>query len=251
MNKEKTQKHTIYQILPIALLLLSAPLTLYAYTITNNMLIPIITFASLAKLATYTNKKLNMTPPQASTIPKIQKTTPYKIASMALATQWSQLFIAISIILLPFTSTAIRCQLDPPKTLHEMKKSSGNIEDIKEGRTGPRSSNKDYITIETNNGNILELHSIFNHKELKELRSAKENNQVITFWYQENGPLFKGRIWEISNANKIIQEYNEPLVRKRYKQNTKILKLLITYLLLTYTLIPIYFYIKIKNHTGD
>lgn len=221
------------------------------FVATKDFLIFIAILGLISIIERHWKKKFNAFIVPRWMVKSAKDTTLFKITFMALSEQWSLCLIIISIVMSIFTSVSFEWMLDPPRTLGEMNMSSGYIKTIKEGRTGPRSSNKDHLFIQAEKGKILKLHSIYTPEQLEKLSRAKKENKMVTFWYQDNGALFKDSIWEIRDNNEIIQKYDEQLVRSLYSKNKKALIALIIYLLATYIFITVYFYIKLKQQKGD
>lgn len=252
MGEEKSQQTCLN-----TTTLLTATLWLFVVTAicilvaTKDFLIFIAILGLISIIERHWKKKFNAVVVPRWMVKYAKDTTLFKIIIMALRNQWSLCLIIISIVMSIFTSVSFKLMLDPPRTLGEMNMSSGYIKTIKEGRTGPRSSNKDYLFIQVEKDKILKLHSIYTPEQLEKLGRAKKENKMVTFWYQDKGALFKDSIWEIRDNNETIQKYNEPLVRNLYSKNKKALIVLITYLLSTYIFITVYFYIKLKQQKGD
>lgn len=217
---------------------------------TKDFLIFIAVLGLISIIERHWKKKFNAFIVPRWMVKSAKGTTLFKISFMALSEQWSLCLIIISVVVSIFTSVSFQLLLDQPRSIGEMNMSSGYIRTIKEGRPGRRSSNKDYLFIQVEKGEILKLHSIYTPEQLEKLSRAKKENKVVTFWYQDKGALFKDSIWEIRDNNEIIQKYDEPLVRNIYSKNKKALIVLIIYLLATYIFITVYFYIKLKQQKG-
>lgn len=219
--------------------------------VTKDFLLFIAILGLISITERHWKKKFNAVIVPRWMVKSAKDTTLFKISFMALSKQWSLCLIIISIVVSIFTSVSFELLLDPPRTIGEMNMSSGYIKTIKEGRIGPRSSNNDYLFIQVEKDKILKLHSIYTPEQLEKLSRAKEDNEMVTFWYQDKGALFKDKIWELRSNNETIQKYNEPLVRNLYSKNKNALIALIIYLLSTYIFITVYFYIKLKQQKGD
>lgn len=252
MDKEKVQAtYSNTKLLFTAILWIFVAIAICILWVTKSFLIFIVICVLISKIERHWERKFN-----AFLVPRwmtesVKGATLFRIFIMALSQQWSLCLMILSVVVLVFTSVSVRLLLDPPRTLDQMIMSNGHIERIKEGRIGPRSSNKDYLFIRTDEGEKLNLYSIYTPEQLATLHMAKENNEKVTFWYRDKGALFKDKIWELRKNNETIQKYNEPLVRKRYNQNKKSLIVLTIYLLVTYFFITVYFYIKLKQEKGD
>lgn len=252
MDKEKVQAtYSNTKLLFTATLWIFVAIAICILLVTESFLIFIVICVLISKIERHWKKKFNAFLVPRWMVEYVKDATLSRIFIMALSKQWSLCLLILSVVVLVFTSVSVKLLMDPPRTLDKMIMSSGYIETIKEGRTGPRSSNKDYLSIRTDKGEKLKLYSIYTPEQLAILHMTKEDNEKVTFWYQDNGASFKYSIWEIRNNNKTIQKYNEPLVRKRYNQNKKALIALAIYLLVTYCFITVYFYIKLKQEKGD
>lgn len=221
---------------------------------TESVLLFIIVCVLIAKIERYWNKKFN-----AFLIPRwmvgyVKETTLFRVFIMALSQQWALCILILNAVVLVFTHVSVEWFFDPPRTLAEMNMESGYIEKIKEGKPGRRSSNRDYLFMQTGKGELLKLYSIYMPEQLEKLRRAKNNNEKVTFWYQDNFGLLNGRdgrIREIKTEKETIQRYNEPLDRRLYNQNKKALSALTIYLLATYGFIAVFFYRKLKQQKVD
>lgn len=252
MDKEKVQAtYSNTKLLFTAILWIFVAIAIYILLVTKSFLIFIVICVLISKIERHWERKFNAFLVPRWMIESVKDATLFRIFIMALSKQWSLCLIILSVVVLVFTSVSVKLLLDHPMTLDKMIISSGYVETIKEGMTGPRSSNKDYLLIRTDKGEKLNLYSIYTPEQLATLHMAKENNEKVTFWYRDKGALFKDKIWELRKNNEIIQKYNEPLVRKRYNQNKKALIVLTIYLLVTYCFITVYFYIKLKQEKGD
>lgn len=251
MDEEAQATYSNTKILLTATLWIFVAIAIAILLATERVLLFIIVCVLIAKIERHWNKKFNAFLVPRWMVEYVKETTLFRIFIMALSQQWSLCILILNVVVLVFAHVSVEWFFDPPKTLAEMNKASGYIEKVNEGRTGRRSSNKDYLFIQTENKEPLKLYSIYTQEQLEKLRLAKRNKEKVTFWYQDNGALSPKKIWEIKTEKETIQRYDEPLNRRLYNQNKKALSSLTIYLLVTYGFIVVFFYRKLKQQKGD
>jgi len=221
---------------------------LWAFLMSNavSLYIFVVLCFLIRKLAMYWGEKFNaiMFPP--SFVNWLQKTKFYQILAMAMKQQWSAIWILSSIIPIILLNSFLDLYFEPILELDQMSNFQGYIERIERGKSGRRSSRRDYLYIINKKGKIIKLWSIFTEKQIKELQKNKDNKGQVTIWYQKNGSLFKNTIWQIQDNEKIIQQYNKKLVIDRRDLNITFIKMISIYLIITICYIFVYYHRKLK-----